>query len=467
MTGTVRNVLDYIFLAGMVFTLFMADRMISIFILFGVLPIFALWSLKDFRTVRVPYRTILLPAAAYFAYCLAALYFFTGLKPGEARPPSPNLEFYLVAIAMLVVGMGRGLQVRDLYGKFQKAIPTALLISFAILTFYAFVWPERDCRVRVEADWPFIPALLFATFTLLSFLGWRDMARTARRLRLLLLALSITVMIGYTSSRGISLAMLIVLVSLGALSFMPGFKGTLPRVRELVAMTLAGLALSGLVTLAQGCGSYDRFGPLVKLTLELSSDELGIPDDTAPQQNAATPAPAPAPAPAKPAPAPSATPTPPAAVTPETANPQGEFVHISSDISIGLRLQMWAISLTAIEHAPILGNGAMSLYKLIQPIFGYPHNHNQFLAWLVMGGVVFLALGLWLLSVPYRVSKSLQAPDRAVVILSVIVLWSVAMSFDAYMTYSFYLHYYCILIGFLYALCNDIAKKQPAEAGQS
>src|SRR5690606_34480844 len=99
---------------------------------------------------------------------------------------------------------------------------------------------------------------------------------------------------------------------------------------------------------------------------------------------------------------------------------------IIKDPSIALRLDMWTVSWEAIRQAPVLGHGALSLRPIIEEKFGFEHNHNQYLAWLVTGGVVFLIIGLCFLSTPILVSKVLAPVDRALFFLSVTGLWGVA-----------------------------------------
>ncbi len=124
---------------------------------------------------------------------------------------------------------------------------------------------------------------------------------------------------------------------------------------------------------------------------------------------------------------------------------------------------MWATSLKAVRQAPMFGHGALSLRPIIEEKFGYEHNHNQYLAWLVTGGAVLLVVGLFFLSTPALVSIELPPGDRAVVILSVTGLWGGAMMFDAFLNLDFYLHYFSLLLGFLFALITDTAKMHSSQ----
>lgn len=121
---------------------------------------------------------------------------------------------------------------------------------------------------------------------------------------------------------------------------------------------------------------------------------------------------------------------------------------------------MWIASLEAVRQAPLFGHGALSLRPIIEGRFHFEHNHNQYLAWLVTGGAVFLVIGLLFLSTPALVSNALAPVDRAVIILSVTGLWGIAMIFDAFLSLDFYLHYFSLLLGFLFALTSDMARMQ-------
>uniref|UniRef100_A0A7C1NZ61 O-antigen ligase family protein n=1 Tax=Agrobacterium albertimagni TaxID=147266 RepID=A0A7C1NZ61_9HYPH len=134
---------------------------------------------------------------------------------------------------------------------------------------------------------------------------------------------------------------------------------------------------------------------------------------------------------------------------------------VSKDEAIGHRLAMWETSIEAILERPAFGHGSLYLQKLISKTYGYEHNHNQYLTWLVTGGVLQLALGLIFLAIPWFVSKGLTTADRILLTTGVSVFWGLAMMFDSFLNLKFYTHYFCLLCGVLYALSNSMQEGEP------
>jgi O-antigen ligase len=136
-----------------------------------------------------------------------------------------------------------------------------------------------------------------------------------------------------------------------------------------------------------------------------------------------------------------------------------------ADLSAGERFEMWTTALHAIREAPFLGHGSLYLQHLITERYGYEHNHNQYLSWLVTGGILQLSIGLLFLGIPWLVSSGLDLPDRLIITLSVSLVWGASMIFDSYFNLKFYTHYYCMLIGLLFAMVNDmLARTTKADA---
>lgn len=467
-----REAIDALFLTGVVFALFLAGKIVPALILFGVVPVpFLLRSLKE-RPLHVsPYR-LAIPFVAYFGYSLVVYFFFTGLEPGERRPINPDLELYGIAILMLVLGCIRGLQIDDLAGKFRRVVPHALSASFFVLSMLMLFGYTDSCRVYGAAPWPFIPAVIFTTLTFLSLLSWNSMTLGQRRYRLALIAADVTVVLLYTGSRGVAVSLGFVLLSLGLLGLFRPFRGNLPNWRELSVSIVAGLMLCGAVGFATGCDvPLKRLVNIAHTAVILSNEERSAaqppvaPAAQAPAAetpNVATPTPstdASAEAPLSASPAPSAT-----AAAP--TQPEQKSI-LQTDVSIGLRLEMWSTSVKAIREAPFFGHGSLYLQHLIGEKYGYEHNHNQYLSWLVTGGILLLGLGLWLLATPWMLSSGLPITDRFVIALSITMVWGISMMFDSFLNMKFYLHYYCLLIGLIYALINDMLAKNSRRKGQS
>lgn len=183
------------------------------------------------------------------------------------------------------------------------------------------------------------------------------------------------------------------------------FRSGLPTLNELSAAIAAGLMLSLLVGIATGCSGFSRWPALLDVVSNLEATERREPASKPPMETALGTI---------------VTESHAAAVsTTTTATAASNTAALSSDMSITLRLDMWIASLEAVRQAPLFGHGALSLRPIIEDRFHFEYNHNQYLAWLVTGGVVFLVIGLLFLSTPVLVSNGLSPVDRVVIILSV------------------------------------------------
>ena len=434
--------LDILFVTGLAAAMFLGGKVTPLLLVVGVLPIpFLLHALKG-RILPVPLWTVVAPSTLYFAYALLVLFWFTGLTPSDPRPVNPSLEYYAVAIAMLGVGIVRGLQVRHLAYLFHRLMPLLLGGCFLLLTVLMFAEIRDACRVRGLAPWPFIPALLFSTLALLSLVGWERMNRRERLARIVILALSVVVSTTYTGSRGVAVAQVFVFSLFCLLNFLPSLQGKIPSCSQLLSAGFSGLALSLVLGIATGCGPVSRFASTFE-TLETMASRLvtsdlptreGVTGSSSEQK------------------------------TNDAANHEAlaPLVETTTDEAIAHRLAMWQTSVAAIWEKPVFGHGSLYLQKLIGATYGYEHNHNQYLTWLVTGGIVQLTLGLFFLAIPWFVSLGLTLADRLLLTLAVSVLWGIAMMFDSFLSLKFYTHYYCLLCGILFAWCNSM--REAAEA---
>jgi hypothetical protein len=438
------QVSDFLFLAGLAIALFLGSKVTPVLIVAGVLPIpFLMHALKN-RHYHVSIWALLIPFGIYFAYGLLTLFFFTGLEPSDPRPVNPSLESYAIAIAMLVVGLVRGLQVRHLADLFRRLMPWLLVACFLILSYMMFAGIRDACRVRGLAPWPFIPALLFSTLTFICLVGWERLTISERWLRVALMALSIVVSTTYTGSRGVAVAQVGVFGIIFLLGVLPSLKGRVPNFGHMATAASTGLLISFLVGIATDCGPASRFSSTFE-TIET----MALQFTAGGGEETATPV----------APAPetgygSATTAPGQAAETETGS--NDPATVSKDEAIDHRLAMWQASVEAIVKRPLLGHGSLYLQKLIHATYGYEHNHNQYLTWLVTGGVFQLALGLFFLAIPWSVSKGLSTADRILLTTGVSLFWGMAMMFDSFLNLKFYTHYFCLLCGVLYALSNSM-----------
>ncbi|MET3615072.1 hypothetical protein ABID16_003415 [Rhizobium aquaticum] len=442
--------LDILFVAGFAFASFLGDKATGLFIVAGLLPIPFLLKIVPIEPLREPLWRLAAPAGLYFGYCLCTYFFFTGLAPNEKRPVNPDLELYVLAIALLVTGTLRGLLIPNLSHYFLRVMPFALLCSFAVLAaLFLVTLPEGCQRVKGLAAWPFIPALIFCTLSFLTMLQWRNKDSFQRFLCLALLSLNSVVVLTFTAARGNALAFFVVFGAFCLLTFFPRFRGRLPSWKQLLGALAIGILMSASLGVVTGCGArmisvfsvfqvLSSSAPQVSSHFQISAAEAampGVPSSYAPEQRPSSVQ---------------------QASQPDiiTAASFDDFKH--ADLSAGERFEMWATALGSIREAPLFGHGSMYLQHLITERYGYEHNHNQYLSWLVTGGLLQLSIGLLFLGIPWLISSGLEFSDRLVITLSVSLVWGISMIFDSYFNLKFYTHYYCLLIGLLYAIVNDM-----------
>lgn len=428
-------VLDLAFIFSAVLAAVLGRYTIYLLVIFSLLPlIFS--GLKQLlgRLKLIPVAAAIV-TLAYFLLNLIYLYFYTGLPSGQTAPPNPSFEFYAVGVLVLVLSTSRGLMMVNASATTKECLPFALLATFLVLTVYAVVDPTGDGRVQAETPWPFVPALLFTTWAFLSLLDWKHLPPKSRLVRLGGLSLSILVVNGYTGSRGIGIAQFSMLFVMGVASLLPRFVGALPKLREIGAAVIVGLALFGVHQLATSGGAFHRGQHIFNLVNQYlqSAEKYVAPLFATPVEAKAAEMIAEAP------------------VAQANAS-QPVSTALSEDASISVRFEMWEVSIEHIWQAPIFGHGAMSLKPIIQDQFGHQHTHNQYLSWLVTGGAFLLSIGLLFLTVPYLATQCLPPADRLIVLLATAGLWGISMMFDSFLSLKFFFHYYCALIGIITAL---------------
>ena len=209
-----------------------------------------------------------------------------------------------------------------------------------------------------------------------------------------------------------------------------------------VTAIAAGLMLSLLIGMATGCGGFSRWPAFLDVVVNLTTSERvqPLPKSVSEADHGAVEF----------------------EIAADWASmvPQERTAALSKDILIALRLDVWIVALEAVRQASVFGPGPLSLSPIIENKFRFEHNHNQYLAWLVTGGAVVLAIGVFFLSTPAFVSNELLPVDRVVVALSATGLWGGAMVFDVFLKIDFYFHYFSLLLGLLFAIIADMAKIQ-------
>ncbi len=432
--ASIRIMADYAFCFFLVFACVLGGKSLTPLLIFGLIPIF--WARRDIvlNTFSAVPFIVKFATVAYFLHGMVYLTIYPGIPRDLQPPPNPSWELYLVAILMLLIGFIRGADIDDLRIKLTTAIAPSLYISFIVLTIYAILDVTGDGRVQAAAAWPFIPALLFSMWAFIGLAGWAHLSASQRLLRLGLISLSIVVVHGYTGSRGVGLAHSVVLLLLFFMSIFAGeARRRLPNPTALGAAVVIGLIL---FTAHQGATSNGAILRLQHVSDFLTHYIQRVPASDGSTNEGAIP------------PSDSAATQ---STQSEVSEPQAQR-PATSDASTNIRIDMWIVSLREISTAPLFGHGALSMKTIIDEKFGLQHNHNQFLSWLLTGGLLLFILGTLFLLTPTLSTPLMAREDRFLIFVSTFVLWGAAMMFDSFLSLKFYLHYFCLLAGIIAAM---------------
>jgi hypothetical protein len=244
----------------------------------------------------------------------------------------------------------------------------------------------------------------------------------------------------------VAVGLFAVLLSILILGRLPQLRPGLPSTKGLMVSIGLGLALTYSVTAVTGCNNIGRW-PAIFDTIIKSANATPLTSqqtDTPVSSEVKWPEELDAPV--------------------QQANIIANNVPV--DTAISQRIEMWIASLDAIQDSPLIGHGALALKPIIQEPFGYEHNHNQYLAWLVTGGIIFLILGIAFICTPLFMVNALVLSDKSIAFLSVTFLWGVSMLFDAFLSLDFYLHYFSLLLGFLFALFRNMTSMSHSSGEQ-
>ena len=414
---------DYGFLTCLVFAAVLGGDIVPFFVVFGVVPAI-LFSFKGEKwNLLIPLWVVVAPVGLYLSYSTAVMFIYPGLDPGMLRPVNPDIELYAVAAALFVVGLIRSLQIKELAVKTRFFLPWALFALFIVLTVLMFSGIRDGCRVRGSASWPFIPAILFSMLVILSLIGWVSMSLMERRVRLALVSMSIVVVVGFTGSRGVAVGLAAVLIFLGISSLRPSLHDQVPSIKHLISAALIGVMGCLLVEAATGCGVLERVASIIQPASVIPNAVSSVTETTS-----------------------------------DVSQSVQVLTQSVADQSTSLRLQMWGAALDAIREKPLLGHGAFSLKAIIEDTFGFQHPHNQYLAWMVTGGIISLTIGFILMLWVFFLSPFVLSSERVILWSAVPLLWGISMMFDAFLSLDFYLHYFTIIAAFIFSLCNDRQK---------
>ena len=127
--------------------------------------------------------------------------------------------------------------------------------------------------------------------------------------------------------------------------------------------------------------------------------------------------------------------------------------------STGVRLGFAYQGVMALQDNLVFGLGAHREPYLAQAVQGgHLHLHNNYLSWLIWGGLITLTSGLiWLFAPVILISKSRNF-TIAIPCLMIALLWSVSLLFDSFLSWKNFTYVYIALICLGYQISRSNAK---------
>ena len=123
----------------------------------------------------------------------------------------------------------------------------------------------------------------------------------------------------------------------------------------------------------------------------------------------------------------------------------------TSDGSTSIRLRMLQQGLNELEGYLLMGRGVYLEPYITQEIFGsHKHLHNNYISWLIWGGVFILASGLIFLISPVVLIAKQGGLRYMVFPLMISSLWLVSLLFDSFFAWNGFTYTYIVLICMAY-----------------
>ena len=352
------------------------------------------------RRLQLPSRSLLLFGSISFFYilmCHLMVIYYNGLGVGSELYDHISIKyFYLVAIPYLLLTILRISTMNDIFRTLRITTPAILSIVFILLSYEMFKSSTDSCRIPGQTNSVFHPAMFFSMFTLLFFIGWSQLSRVERLIRYLFLALSLVVVFGYTAARSIGVAFGFSVIGFLLFFLFGRERNSVPTPTGILLSCVLGLLLCLFIELQTGCPVFIRFSQLSQAVVLLGEQFL--------------------------------------------SDPLKASIKTAADLSISIRLNMWHDGWNSFLESPLFGHGIFYEIPLFSDSYGYKHAHNQYLSWLIWGGIPMLVLGLIFLLSPVIILGKAITFDRFVVILATTIMMSIAIIFDSFLRIDMFLY---------------------------
>ena len=443
---------DLLFVASVAGAIFINHNITLVITLLSCAP---LAQLAMTGKLKMPSKLLLGVAGVFLVY-LVTVQILTVVHPGLPPGVSPTERYFfpdqlhLLGIAIVLIGALRVENSVDLFKAMRIALPPTMLLIFAALTYDMFKSATDPCRVVGLTFMPFTPASFFSSLTLLSFAGWSRLSRAERAIRYALISMSIVVVAAYTGSRGVAMALTVCLAVMLLFSLIRHRSRATPKALFILVSILIGLLSSAAVEQTTGChaitrftGTFDSVGKVLLGSTDevqsLSFSEIAAPATSEPNTAGVRKAIAVGTEKA----------VEPAIFAASATDRVSSSIAALSDASISLRLQFWNLGWESFMASPWLGHGIFVEPVLLSDEFGFTHVHNQYLSWLLWGGVPMLVLGLgFVFALVFFVRRAAKF-DALAIVLATSAMLAISLATDSFLRFDVYIamHILMSLIG--------------------
>lgn len=385
---------------------------------FGLLPTLISFGRKEhirkiFLQDKLPFIFF-----AHHLYSIMLIYIYPGVGEYETSHglAFERITMHFTSMLIFIVGLERAYSMSNFWEIFMRMSPYFIVALFILLSIY-FFWIQ-GCGLSASTGSVFIPAIVFATLSSLLFSGWYRFSAVERFMCILGVSMAMIVAIGYAGRRGIFISLSVALFMLVVALRFYSLESAVPKRRWILAAGTIGLVGAIAIGEEYGCGTMFRvlsaIAPIdvgsyspVLIGSAANASVGGVLMD-------------------------------PAAV--------GAAMPTAADESISLRLRFYMDAIKSIVENPLFGSGYFSQRSLVLS-FGHQHVHNQFLSWLVTGGIIGLIFGFSFLLFPIIASVKMSAWERICISIALPGLWSCALLFDSFFEWEFFNYYYSLLSG--------------------
>ena len=128
-------------------------------------------------------------------------------------------------------------------------------------------------------------------------------------------------------------------------------------------------------------------------------------------------------------------------------NDNRNIANQSDPGSTGVRLGFAYQGMVALQDNLVFGLGAhVEPYLATEVLNGHKHLHNNYLSWLIWGGVIMLTSGLIWLFAPVVLMRKSHHFTIAIPCILIALLWSVSLLFDSFFSWKNFTYVYIALI---------------------